>query len=61
MKVNKRREGDDMRYRLVFLKVQGIVVVDRMLKAMIKSLENKHLSPGPLVEDPVDFYGEPFI
>jgi hypothetical protein len=37
-----------MRYRLVFLKVQGIVVVDRMLKAMIKSLENKHLSPGPL-------------
>ena len=27
---------------------QEIGDVDRMLKAMIKSMENKHLNPGPL-------------
>jgi len=27
---------------------QEIGDVERMLKAMIKSLENKHLNPGPL-------------
>ena len=26
----------------------GTEIVERMLKALIKSLENKHLNPGPL-------------
>jgi len=38
---------------------QEIEDVGRMLKAMIKSLENKPLDPGPLVEDPVILTRDP--